>query len=77
MLVSVKLRGEEIDVEFDRVVDEPEVNYFAVEWDFLAGDYERLKPTDDELKAIEEQLCERERQRHSEDYGEVDSNWRP
>lgn len=59
MLSGVNIRGEEIDVEFKQCIYEPDVNYSEVVWDFLPGDYERLKPTDAEIESIENQLWNR------------------
>lgn len=59
-LVSVKFRGEDVDVEID--LDggyEPDTNAHVIEWHFYgmsAEEYNKLEITDDEEQAIYDQL---------------------
>lgn len=54
MLASVKFRGEEIDVEFERLIEDPEVNFYGVDWDFI--EVTVPEATNDEIAEIEKQL---------------------
>lgn len=62
MIVSVKFRGEERDVEVDHNSGyDPDTNSQTIDWHF-AGltvvDHENLEITDEEHQSVFEQLCE-------------------
>lgn len=60
MRTTINFRGEEREVEFV-VVDEPDVNYYAVEWSFPDLDYEAhaaLSVTEQEYSDICTACCD-------------------